>query len=255
MLRKFWKHSLTGLGVLLFIGIGGVLYYLNANNVQQEPIKIYGVTELPTKENHGDALSSIENDTHRPSNDQRGAKTVDTSGATPTTPSSNNVDSNTAFGEAAQQESDLKKSEQNDKGNNEGFTNEEIQAKILHAKELQARQQERKTRLQEYRNFLAASEKDNEARRYALAKRLNSLSAEKQLAYFEEEYLSGKVIAEEFMSAFFERLNTDGAARGYSEQTEKLIERIKQAMPETTDKEMINQHIEELRKYGFEPKF
>ena len=255
MLRKFWKHSLTGLGVLLFIAIGGVLYYLNSNNIRKEPIKIYGVTELPKKETHGEALPSIKNDMHRPSNDQRGAKTADTSGATPTTPSSNNVDPNTTFGDAAQQDSDLKKSQQNDKGNDEGLTKEEIQNRILQVEEFQASLEKRKTRLQELQNSLQDIKKRDEARQYELAKRLNSLSAEKQLAYFEEEYLSGKTIAKEFMSAFFGRLNTEGAARGYSEQTEKLIEAIKQAIPETTDEEMINQHIEKLRKYGFKPKF
>lgn len=247
MLEKLWKPSLIGLGILLFIAIGGVLYYLNYNSTQKEPIKIYGVTEYTKKETRSDnaASPSVKNDTHRDSNNQKGTETADTSVSTPTAPFSDNVDRNTATGEVAQQDFALKTSHQNDKEKDERLTKEEVQARLRRSK----------TTLRELQNSLEDIKKRDEPRLYRLAEKLNTLSAAEQIAHF-EEYRSQHSTAKEFIrTAFLEKARNEAASLGYSEPLEEFFNQIEQTILEKTDGEWVQQHIEELRKYGFKPKF
>ena len=257
MLRKSWKHLSLIMRILFFIAIGGAICSLGCDGTQKnkDPVKIYRVTEPEKKDTPGtvNSLSSIKDDAHSDSSHQEDTETTDTH--TSTDAFSDNSDPNATSDEPAQQGYSSDLTEQSDEELANKSTEQEqaeVQAEIHRVKTSLREQQNKLESVVEKYNTV---KKDIDQRYYALAEKLNSLSAEEQRAYFEEEYLSGKAIAEEFMSAFFERLNTEGAARGYSEQIEKLIEGIKQAIPETTDEEMINQHIQKLRKYGFEPKF
>ena len=97
----------------------------------------------------------------------------------------------------------------------------------------------------------------NERRKKRLnekANELNSLSAEKQQAYF-DNIRSGEEL-KEIPSNFFETLRNNLQTFGIPDEiTDTFIENFKQKIQESTSEEGVRKHFEELRAHGFNPKF
>ena len=217
----------------------------------KEPVKIYRVTEPVKKDNSSDTTKT---NTHSNSNYQKGAETAETD--RPTKPvSAPSVDPNTTSGESTRQGADLKTSEQRGGGSSKEKSEPEkaeLQAKI---REAQARSRERRKRLEKLREQYNRSKNKLERRYYELADKLNALSVEEQQAYF-EDYRNQQPAAKEFIrSTFFEKARTEAEIQGYSEQMEVILSQMEQRILGTTDEQIVKQHIDKLREYGFEPKF
>lgn len=265
MPRKLCKHLSFVVRILYFVTVGGTICYFGCDGIQknEETVKIYKVTEHTKSDASGAATPSspIEDGRHSNLNHQKDVETVDiqTPVESISSPSkeasSDNADPSVKSEELAQYNSEPDIPQKNNAELAKEKAEQErarIQAKIRAVK---ASLSEQQNALEEVKKKYNVVEEDIDQRNYTLAERLNSLSAEEQRAYFEEEYLSGKAAAEQFISAFFERLKSKAASQNYSEQAEKLIEQMKQGMPKISDEERINQHIEKLREYGFKPKF
>ena len=252
MLRKSWKRIFFNLGILFLTAISGICY-LGCDSMQKnkEPVKIYRVTEPAKKDNSSDTTKT---NMHSNSSYQKGAETGDTSPSTKSV-SIPSVDPNTTSGESTQQRSDLKTSEQSDGGlAKEKAEREkaEIQAKI---REAQARSRERGKKIEKAREQYNKSKKKLEQKYYELADKLNAFSVEEQQAYF-EDYRNQQPAAKEFIrSTFFEKARTEAETQGYSEQMEVILSQMEQRLLGTTDEQIVKQHIDKLREYGFEPKF
>ena len=257
MFGKPWKRITLSLGILFLVVVSGLCYLrFDSRRKSKEPVKIYRATEPTKKDAPSDAttLPSVKNDTQSHPNYQKGVETAQTD---PSTKSASipSVDPNTSSRESDQQGSDLKTSQQND----ERLAKEEAERKNA---EIQAKIRRLKTSKRETQNSLARRvekyntlKKDDEQRYYELADNLNSLSAKEQQTYF-EDYRSQLPAAKEFIkSTFFEKARTEAVSQEYSEQMETILGQIEQTMQGTTDEERVKQHIEKLRKHGFEPKF
>lgn len=255
MFRKSWKRISLSLGILFLTTISGICY-LSCDSMRKskEPVKIYRVTEPMKKDTSTD---TAKNDTHSNSNYQKGSGAVDTypspkSGASGATPS---LDPSTTSKESDQQGSDLKTSQHN----NEKLAKEEVEREkaefLAKRREAQARSRERREKIEKAREQYNRSKKKLEQRYYELADKLNALSVEEQQAYF-EDYRNQQPAAKEFIrSTFFEKARTEAEAQGYSEQMEVILSQMEQRLLGTTDEQRVNQHIDKLREYGFEPKF
>ena len=220
----------------------------------EEPVKIYRVTEPVKKDAASDTSALPSSDTPSNSNFQKGTETADIYPSQKSV-SISSSDPSTTSGEFTQQGSDLKTFQQNDAVSSKQESEqkkEEIQAEIRRLEDS----------MHETRNSLARiikkhnTFKENyEQKYYELADQLNSLSVEEQQAYF-EDYRSQLPAAKEFIrSTFFEKARTEAVSQEYSEQMEEIISQIEQTIQGTTDEERVNQYIEKLREYGFEPKF
>lgn len=260
MSRKLRKHLSFVIRILSFVIVGGAICYFGCDGTQknEETVKIYRVTEHTKRDASSTATPPlpIEDDRHSDLNYQKNVETMDIQTPVESTSSpSNNAYPSVKSEELAQYNSEPDTPQKNDEELAKEKSEQErarIQAKIRAVRASLSEQQNTLKKVKEKYNVVA---KDIDQRNYILAERLNALSAEEQRAYFEEEYLSGKAEAEQFISAFFERLKSKAVAQSYSAQTEKLIEQMKQSMPKISDEERINQRIEKLREYGFEPKF
>ena len=257
MFGKSWKRISLSLGILSLIVISGLCYLsFDSRRKSKEPVKIYRVTEPVKKDASRDAttLPPVKNDTHGHPNYPKGVETAQMDPGTKSV-SIPSVDPNTSSGESNQQESDLKTSQQNDERLAKEETerkNAEIQTEI---RRLNAEFRERKNA---FRNVLERAnrvKKDVEQSYYKVADKLNALSAEEQQSYF-EDFRRGQPAAEEFIrSVFVEKVRTEAAAQGYSEQMEDLLSQMEQEVLGTTHEQRVKQHIKTLREYGFEPKF
>lgn len=256
MLQK-WRNLLSlSSRFLFFIIISGAICYLGCDGMRknEEPVKIYRVTEPIKKDTSTDTSVLPSSDTPNHSNYQKGAEIAETQ---PSTKSASipSVDPSTTSEESDQHGSDLETSQQNDERlakEEAERKNAEIQAKI---RRLNAEVREQKNALRNVLERANRVKKDVEQRYYELADKLNALSAEEQQAYF-EDYRRGQPAAEEFIrSVFIEKARTEAAAQGYSEQMEVLLSQMEQRLFGTTHEERVKQHIDELREYGFEPKF
>ncbi len=260
MLRKLWKHLSGPLGFLFFIAIAGVVWYLVSDYSQKnaEPVKIYRPVEPAKKDDVHTA------DTHLPpvspetantntleesipdSSKDKGAKNADPIDTADDVPE-----------ELAQQPPDSDTSKQTDE--EAARKKAEIQEKINRLKSLnrEARQKVREDIGDLAARFNRAKEEDDQ-HLYTLTKKLNALSAKEQLAYF-EDFLREKVDVEEFLDTMiFEKVRAEAEIQGAPEQTEIIIDRIKQSIQpqlELSDEQRVDRFIERLRGYGFEPKF
>ena len=249
MLRKLWKHSSFMMEIFCLIVIIGLICTLGCEGTQknEETVKIYRVTEPAKKDTAGTAESLLH---------QAIPETAEVDISEEPVPSlsedegSKNANPSEALGEFAQQLSTTDVSKQTYEES--ARAKAERLNKIEEAQSLIRETQQQRDDLFGRLNRLI--EKDDQ-RQYALAKKLNSLSAEEQFAYF-EEYRRETVDAKEFLnSTLFEKARTEAEAQGYSVQMEVILNQIEETIQETTDEERVKQHIEKLREYGFEPKF
>ena len=251
MLRKLWKHSSFMMEIFCLIVIIGLICTLGCEgtqkNEEEETVKIYRGTEPAKKDTAVTADSLLH---------QAIPETAEVDISEEPVPSlsedevSKNANPSEALGEFAQQLSTTDVSKQTDEES--ARAKAERLNKIEEAQSLIRETQQQRDDLFGHLNRLI--EKDDQ-RQYALAKKLNSLSVEKQQAYF-EDYRSQLPAAKEFIrSTLFENARTEAGSQEYSGQMEKIISQIVQTIQETPDEERVKQHIEKLREYGFEPKF
>lgn len=252
MLRKSWKHLSVFLGILFFVTIGSGIWYLASNNSRRntEPVKIYRTVE-PVKKRVSDTTSSpvlTETDTELDSIQPETSETEDprkdtTSESTPSDATDAGISSD-GF---------VKTSDSDNQQSNDELATEKVLQQI---EELEARIRKDEALLRELENEQANSSDSRatlkaelEAKRRALAKELNALSAEEQRAYLENRAANVKRI----ISKYHEKLRANPGRN--SEEIGRLIASMQQILPESSHEEYMKQDIEELREYGFEPKF
>ena len=247
MLRKTGKHLSVLLGILFFVAIAGGLWYLASNHSRKNeaPVKIYRVTQ-PAKKSISDPL--VQTDKESASIQPEVSETADarTHAASVPTPS-DTMEVSASSDELGSQNTDAGSPipQQSDETLAKERTKQEIA-------ELEADIRRNEALVRELQNELANSSDskgDSEARQRALAKQLNALSAEEQRAFFEEKAAASTKI----ISAFHEKLRSN-PGRNF-EKIQQLITSMQQLLPDLPAEERMKQHVENLRKYGFEPKF
>ena len=259
MLRKSGKHLSVFFGILFFVTITGGAWYLAANHSRKnaEPVKIYRVTQ-PAKKRVSDTTPfSVQTDTESASiqpevSETKGGQT----NATPMSTSSDTTDVSAPSDELGGQNTEASNS--TSQQSNEDLAKErtrqqktkELEEEFEETKRRnQAMVRELENKLDNLRDSRAASKAELEARRRALAKELNALSADVQRAYLEKQAAN----VTKAISEFHEKLRANPGRN--LEEIEQLIKSMQQTLPELSPEEYMKRDIESLRKYGFEPKF
>lgn len=241
MLRKP-KYTLMGLGILLLMVIGGFLYLgYNSGQKNAEPMIIYGTTEF---EENGDSRSTKDSRSENMGQDevetQRIPISKDPMSSRTQEKSSKNTNLSVPSGESAQQEPDAVLAEEKPEQERRDAL-AEMEARW---ESPEAAQKRADSIIAEIDALLAAGEQE----KYAFAEHLNSLSVEEQLSYF----FDNEKRVNENLAKVIDLTRANGA----SQETIRLLKQFAGDIAEkATSTEGINERIEQLREYGFEPKF
>jgi hypothetical protein len=241
-----------GLGILLLIVIGGFLYLgYNSGQKNAEPIIIYGTTEF---EENGDSRSTKDSRSENMGQDEVETQRIPISKESMSSrtqeKSSKNTNLSVPSGESAQQESDAVEVNQIDAAKKLAEERPEQEKREALA-EMKARwespevaQKRADSIIAKIDALLAAGEQE----KYTFAEHLNSLSVEEQLSYFFDN--------EERVNENLAKVIDLTRANGASQETIRLLKQFAGEIAEkATSIEGINERIEQLREYGFEPKF
>ena len=250
MLRKSWKRPVLSLGVLFLIVISG-LCYLSWNGMRKskEIVKIYRVTQ-PKKKGVSDTTASppsVQTNTASASIEQEASKTEDTRMPA----ASNTMDASAPPHELGGQNADAGSliPQQSDKALAKERSRQEIAKLEADIRRNEVLLNELLNKTKNSRTSREALKAGLEARRRALANELNALSAEEQRAYLEKQAAN----VTKAISEFHEKLRANPGRN--LEEIEQLIKSMQQTLPELSPEEYMKRDIEELREYGFEPKF
>ncbi len=250
MLRKLWKRPVLSLGVLFLIVISG-LCYLSWNGMRKskEIVKAYRVTQ-PTKKgvsNTTSSLPSTQTGTESTSIQPEVSETADARMPA----ASDTMDVSAPSDELGEQNSDAGSPipQQSDKALGKEKAQQEIAKLEADIRRNEVLLDKLLNKTENSRTSRESSKAELEARRRALANELNTLSAEEQRAYLEKQAAN----ATKAISEFHEKLRANPGRN--LEEIEQLIKSIQQTLPELSPEEYMKRDIEELREYGFEPKF
>ncbi|MDE0019678.1 MAG: hypothetical protein OXU51_26090 [Candidatus Poribacteria bacterium] len=250
MLRKSWKRPVLSLGVLFLIVISG-LCYLSWNGMRKskEIVKIYRVTQ-PIKKGVSDTTASppsVQTNTASASIQQEASKTGDARMPA----ASNTMDASAPSDELGGQNANAGSliPQQSDKALAKERSRQEIAKLEADIRRNEILLDELLNKTKNSRASREALKAELEARRRALASELNALSAEEQRAYLEKQAAN----VTKAISEFHEKLRANPGRN--LEEIEQLIKSMQQTLPELSPEEYMKRDIEELREYGFEPKF
>ena len=251
MLRKSWKRPVLSLGVLFLIVISG-LCYLSWNGMRKskELVEIYRVTQ-PTKKGVSDTTSSLPSaQTGTESTSIRPEVSETADARMPA--ASNTMDMSAPSDELGEQNADAGSPippQQSDKALAKERAQQEIAKLETDIRRNEVLLDELLNKTENSRASRESSKAELEARRRALANELNALSAEGQRAYLEKQAAN----VTKAISEFHEKLRANPGRN--LEEIEQLIKSMQQTLPELSPEEYMKRDIEELREYGFEPKF
>ena len=250
MLRKLWKRPVLSLGVLFLIVISG-LCYLSWNGMRKskELVKVYRVTQ-PTKKgvsNTTSSLPSAQTGTESTSIQPEVSETADARMPA----ASDTMDVSALSDELGEQSTDAGSPipQQSDKALAKERAQQEIAKLEADIRRNEGLLDELLNKTENSRASRESSKAELEARRRALANELNALSAEGQRAYLEKQAAN----VTKAISEFHEKLRANPGRN--LEEIEQLIKSMQQTLPELSPEEYMKRDIEELREYGFEPKF
>lgn len=240
-----WKNLFLSLGIIFFIIIGGTTWYITIIRPKtiSEPVVIYNVKEPKVSENTTETLlvkTSEKKDNIQA--DDAEAKKLQNGMSQSKTVQRENTTAQTK-----------QKSEQNKHSpETHQHSKEDLARWAKEIKELEDMEEVMNEKFALFQANLRNIEKRSQRRLNEKANKLNSLSAQKQQAYF-DNMRNG---LPELPSDFFESIRNSAQSAGIPNLlTDIFLEDFRQSIQDGISEEGVRKHFEELRAHGFNPKF